>query len=259
MRIAISARGLFLFAGLVTLPLSASADDMRLGESCDLSRFGDLDRTAFLAFDQELREALKDEDTVALSLLVGFPLQVRGPGGDSIAISDPATLHARFGDAFPRQVRETVAAQKTGELFCNWTGLMYGSGAVWVSVIGHRFAVTAVNIQPVGKSRTRDPQRIARVCDAEGHRFVVEQGGRVLGWTKPRSLSTEPDIVTATVVRYAGSGLCAHGIWSFESDNTSYTLSGLGCSADSSPPPDRATGSLELVSSDGKTIHSWCY
>lgn len=259
MRFRLLARYLLLLVALVTVPSDAVADDTKLNESCDLSRFGYLDKETFLAFDQELRAALDTEDTVALSLLVDFPLQVNGTSGGSIAIVGPSTLQARFREAFPEAVRAAVANQKVDEIFCNWTGLMYGNGLVWVSEIGHRYAVRSINIPPPSTGRRSDPDQIARVCDAEKHRFVVKNGGQVLGWTKPRSLQIEPDIDAVASTRYEGTGLCAHAVWTFDFEETTFTLSGLGCSSDADPPPDHANGSLVFVDPDGKTVHSWCY
>ena len=101
---------------------TAISQDMRLGESCNLSIAGAPDKESFLAFDRELRYALSKQDPMVMSLLVGFPLRVND-GAGSILVNDATALQARFEDVFPPKIRSAVLDHKVESVSCNFGGI----------------------------------------------------------------------------------------------------------------------------------------
>jgi hypothetical protein len=74
-------KGSILVASLLLVAAStAFPQGARLGTSCDLSLVGATETKSFLAFDRELRTALSKQDSVAMALLVQFPLRINSSG-----------------------------------------------------------------------------------------------------------------------------------------------------------------------------------
>lgn len=252
-----------IFILLLLCPSTVLAQEDRIGKSCNLAITGGPGKESFLAFDRELRVALSKQDPVAMSLLVYFPLKVNH-AGTTISIEDPATLQARFQEIFPASVRSTVLDQELETVFCNWSGIMYGSGRVWIRALEQRYALSTINL-PDGndKDRTDTPPRLDFVCNAEDHRVVVDTDSspniRYRSWNVPRSVDDTPDVVISSGIKdIQGTGLCAHPVWRFIKGDTEVTVSTGGCYPDSSSPPEGATGSLE-ISVSGQTGHWWCF
>jgi len=259
------ATAVILMLVLATRP--AFGAEAVLGGSCNLDAVGAPEAQGFLAFDQELRAALSRNDPAAMALLVAFPLGVNHPDGSKILLGNAAALQSRFSEVFTPTVRSAVLKQKLDAVFCNYTGIMYGKGEVWIraDVQGKelRYRVAAVNL-PAGDIKQPIPRapKLLFVCDAEAYRVVIDSiaGGtlRYRAWNKPRSLTAKPDMEIASGAQDTeGTGPCAHGIWTFKKGSAEYTVSTLGCT-EGSPPPG-VTGDLE-VSIGGKPEHRWwCY
>ena len=146
---------------------TAFAKENRVGESCDLSITGSPGRVGFLAFDRELRVALSMQDPVVVSFLVDFPLRVNH-AGTSISIEEAATLRARFQEILPEVVRSDVLGQDPETFFCNWTGLMYGKGEIWIRATDQRYTVSAINLPlEIESERSRTTPRLIFVCKAD--------------------------------------------------------------------------------------------
>jgi len=96
------------------------ASSQALGQDAQPSASCDLQVTAFVAFDRELRAALTGEDKVAMALLVKFPLRINSDRG-SYSLNDPAALQSRFSEVFSPKVRASVRIHQknsaTGGLF----------------------------------------------------------------------------------------------------------------------------------------------
>ena len=141
----------------------SQAQDMKTG-SCNLSMPGTPSKESFLQFDNELRHALEERDVGLLSLPVNFPLRVNGQGAN-ISINNPSSLQVRFNRVFTGSVRRRVLETRLEEVFCNYSGIMYGSGQVWISVPDGRYRITTVNNSDTeSKDRTVD----FRQCRATG-------------------------------------------------------------------------------------------
>lgn len=237
------------------------AQEDRLGKSCDLSRPGGPGKDSFLSFDQELRVALSNEDPVAMSFLVYFPLRVNQEG-TTIHIEDAATLQARFQELFPEAVRSTVLNQKSESVFCTWSGIMYGSGTVWIRGTEQRYALSTINL-PDKNDQTGSPPQLNFVCNTEEHRVAVDTDAsdhiRYRAWKVPRPVTDKPDVeISSGTLDIQGTGPCSHPVWSFTKGDTEVTVMTHGCHPDSSSPPEGTRGSLD-ISVSGQTKHWWCY
>ncbi len=255
--------GVSVALALLLAATVATAQDLRIGESCDLERAGGSDKENFLQFDHELRVALCEQDPVIMSLLVGFPLRVNGGKGTTL-ISNAASLQARFQDVFPSAVRSAVLDEPVESVWCSYRGIMYGNGRLWAGVtMEGRYQLTAINLPDVETEEATKP-KLDFVCDAEKHRVVIDLNAddtpRYRSWNKPRSLTEPPDLEVATGTKdYEGTGPCAHPIWRFQAGDAEFTIDRGGCFADSNPPlPQGYRGSLEVKV--GRKSQSWtCY
>lgn len=239
---------------------AASAQGTRLGGSCDLAVVGAGETATFLAFDRELRAAVTARDPAAVALLARFPLRVN-TGHGSYSLNDPAILQARFQEVFSPAVRRAILDQKPAEVFCNYTGVMYGSGQVWVNTGKYGYAIQAINLTGGASSDAARPDyEVAFVCRAEKHRIVIDVSPagvpRYRAWNRPHATTEKPDLeVAAGKKDYEGAGPCAAAIWTFHGGGTTYSVEEAGCA----PAPKGATGQL-TVSAGGKTpAEWWCY
>ena len=203
------------------------------------------------------------QDPVVVSFLVDFPLRVNH-AGTSISIEEAATLQARFQEILPEVVRSDVLGQDPETFFCNWTGLMYGKGEIWIRATDQRYTVSAINLPLENESeRSRTTPRLIFVCKADEQRAVIDTdaGGntRYRAWTTPRSVTDEPDFeISSGTVDWEGTGLCAHPVWRFSKVDMEVTVISGACYPDSDLPPRGARGSL-LVSVAGQKKEWWCY
>jgi hypothetical protein len=192
---------LLLTAVLIAATQPARAD--RGPERCYLVAEGG--EAAFLAFDTELRSALSSADASTLALLVDFPLRVNFGDGTTISLNNPMAVQQRFQEVFPDALRAAVIKRKPEDLFCRDDGIMYGSGELWIHLVGQgearHFAVATVNVPAGDRKVTAPATPVLFVCNADKHRIIVDMssdgGVRYRSWNKPRSLADKADIVVA--------------------------------------------------------------
>lgn len=243
---------------------TALPQSSRLGESCDLDTLGAADTRGFLAFDRELHAAISAQDSVAMALLVRYPLRINDDLG-SVYLNDAASLQSRFQEIFPPAVRTTILNQKTRTLFCNHGGITYGNGVVWVNATGKRYAIEAVNVPTVHRSAgPRTTASIAFICETAKERIVIDAGAsgppRYRAWTKPRSLTEKPDVeMPRGNQHFEGTGPCGYSTWTFNNGATKIIAEGLGCSGDSNAPPEGARGRVEASVNDNSHTNLWCF
>jgi hypothetical protein len=247
---------LIAFASACALPACAQTQD--LSEGC-LSIVGENNVRAFLAFDADLRAALKKGDAAAVSLLVEYPLSVHEAPGSGFSISDPGALVRHYHEAFPDRVIKAVTER---DLFCIHGNILYGNGEVQVHVMKSGFGVVNVESPNAAKTSQFAP---AFVCRTEKHNVLIEQGPeqrmRYRSWNAGHSVLAKPDLEIAIGKgEVQGTWPCAHSEWTFKNANATYTVSELGCFPDSNQPPDRARGqlSVEIEGQKDKTWW-WCY
>lgn len=81
-------------------------------------------------FLSELQKNVTNNDRAALCAMMSFPL--RTSNGD---IKDVTTCETKYTQIFNKRVIDAIRAQKYEDLFVRYTGVMIGSGEVWISGI----------------------------------------------------------------------------------------------------------------------------
>lgn len=193
-----------------------------------------------------------------LALLLKYPFRVNDDRG-SYYLHDAASFSGRAREIFTPLVRETVLNQHVETIWCNYTGIMYGDGVVWVNPKDGGFAIEAVNIPAKLGSPKSVSNSIEFVCSAEKHRVIVDHDKegklRYRSWNKPRSLIEKPDFeISGGKQHFEGTGPCVHAIWQFNGGSTNFSVTQVGgCFPDA---PKDAIGLLE-VSVTGKETIGW--
>jgi hypothetical protein len=256
-------------AALLLLASAGLSQTGKLGENCDLAILGQTDTKSFLAFDAELRYALKRPDPAAVALLVAYPLRVNDDLG-SWYVHDAASLAARFQRIFGPALVAAVLDNRPEALSCSSEGVMYDNGTLWVNFVEDgaqakskiaRFEITVVNKLSEGDSPERSPAgKVKFVCRTDAHRIIVDLGAdgspHYRAWNIPRPISDKPDLEIAKgVERVEGTGACGHAIWTFVSGKAKFVISEIGCFGDS--PPQGARGQLQVFANG--EFSRWCY
>lgn len=249
---------IFVFAAMA--PSNAGS---RLGNSCDLSVVGVSSKETFVAFDRELRAALKSGDAVAIAFLVRFPLRLNHADGSVTSLNNARALQTHFAELFPGPVVAAILAEPSDQLFCTYDGVMYGSGRLWVRSKDDTFRIEVVNLP---KSRYRSAKesqpKVEFTCDAEKHRVVIDsttpKAFRYRAWNKPHSPEEKPDMeLHEGSKNVEGTSPCTHAVWTFTKGNVTYLVGELGCTE--RVPPKDAIGELEVSSGDTTLGHWWCF
>jgi hypothetical protein len=92
--------------------------------------FGEHER--YLAFFQELKDAVIRDDRKKVAALVHYPLNVFA-GRRRMVIRSPAELLKRYHEVFNENVVRAIKTQEPATLFANWQGVMVGDGQIWFS------------------------------------------------------------------------------------------------------------------------------
>ena len=108
-----------------------------------------------MSFDKDLRGALKSDDVGKLALLLKFPFR----GNDALGsyyLHDAASGSGRLKEIFTGPVRDAVANTRVESVWCNYTGITYGRGVIWINPDGDGYAIGAVNVLPAENQATLD-------------------------------------------------------------------------------------------------------
>lgn len=92
--------------------------------------FGEHER--YLAFFQELKDAVIGDDRKKVAGLVHYPLNVF-VGRRRMVVRSSAELLKRYREVFNDNVVRAMKAQEPDTLFANWQGVMVGDGQIWFS------------------------------------------------------------------------------------------------------------------------------
>ena len=254
---------LVLVAGPIQAQSAKHSEATVVGEQCDLSVFGEKDTTKFLMFDHDLREAIKNQDAGRLALLIDFPLRIDDDHG-AIFIHDAASLQGHLELSFPPAIRQAILSSTRDEIGCNYAGIDYGDGRVWVNVTDRGFFLMTVNLPPGKSSQTQESNAVSLACHTKQMRILIDStkngAARFRSWSFAKSLSSAPNSElgggTESVV---GTGPCAHRLWTFRDAKTQITLEAPGCYEDNAPPRG---AQAELSISNGNAAApapEWCF
>lgn len=216
--------GLLVFLALTSVLLLAPvfASDTALGPSCELTMVGTTDKETFVRFHNELRTAITRRDIAATALLVRFPLTINFYDGSSISLNNLTAFQSRFAEVFSPTVSSAILKQKLNNIFCNYNGIMYGRGEVWVEAVDTRgkgrYRLTTINVPSRGNQGPL--KRVAGlqfVCDTESYRIVVDikSSGRLRyrSWNQPRAVTEKADTeIESGTESGEGTGGCARRI-----------------------------------------------
>jgi hypothetical protein len=261
------ARSALVVAALVLATARwAVATDTVVGSACDLSALGAVEKRAFLNFDGELRVALSTQNPVAAAVLVSYPLRVNHADGSSTSLGNPRAVQTLFGEVFSPAVRSAVLATPTVGVSCTYSGIMYGSGQLWVQPIGEgasqRYRVTTVNVPEPPAARVPAEPSLVFVCETQRDRVVIDRKPagdvRYRSWNRPRPVTETPDLeIAAGSETGEGTGPCFHTIWTFKSGDATFVVSERGCTDDSVPVD--VTGFLEVSIAGRPSVTSPCH
>jgi hypothetical protein len=122
-------RACFVAALLLGLLYRTVSADEPIEQRLD-ALFGEHER--YLAFFQELKDAVIRDDRKKVAGLVHYPLNVF-TGGRRTVVRSRAELLRRYREVFNENVMRAVKAQEPDTLFANWQGVMLGDGQIWFS------------------------------------------------------------------------------------------------------------------------------
>jgi hypothetical protein len=253
-----------MVAALATIFLSVANAQAKVNESCDLSVFSVSETKTFLQFDKELRTALAQGDAAKMALLSDYPLRV-GDYARGYLIPDPASLQGHFDKIFPPSLRKQLASEPFEKIWCNYTGITYSNGVLWVQPTDHGYRLHSINLPPAKKLSELPPRRVELVCRTSKTRAVVDaeqssRESRLRLWDIPHSLDAKPDIDVRGVEILEGTGPCAHAYYKFEFGNQIIQIDDArGCSSGEDAPPKDAVAQITTTDAKGKDTSTWCY
>jgi hypothetical protein len=253
---------LFLF----NLPLWCQSANV--GEKCNLGVFGFKESKSFFAFDRDLRDAIAKRDIGRLAALVQFPLRVTDDRG-MVFVHDARSLQGRFEDIFTPAIRKAILSSTPDTIWCNYTGISYGEGQIWVNVTDNGYFVMTINLPEKHHNHTPSATAVEMACHTDQKRIVIDQQSdgspRFRSWGYKQSVSQSPDLeIKAGQQEFEGTGPCAHRIWTFQTNKINVRVEEPGCYGDDAPP---ANAQAQIFLSDaadasrtpGKEQSEWCF
>jgi hypothetical protein len=129
-----------------TLTLAKSlmiAPETETSSGCDLEVAGFDEKESFLKFYPLLKEAVKTKDPKQISPFMLYPFKVNGK--TTVKIKDKHEFEAKFKTLFTDKIISVITAQKLEDLFCQYQGVMFGDGEVWVQKIQGKVGISAIN------------------------------------------------------------------------------------------------------------------
>lgn|SRR5512146_738468 len=162
-----------LFGFVLVAGQSLRAQSSVVGERCNLSVFGFKDSKTFLDFNRDLRNAIEKRDVGALSILVQFSLRITDDGG-SYFIHDATSLQGHLDEIFTPFIQRAILSATLDSIWCNYTGISYGEGSVWVNVTQNGYFVATVNL-PETRTRTASQSPSVEIaCHTDRRRVVID-------------------------------------------------------------------------------------
>jgi len=69
----------------------------------------------------------------------------------AIFIHDAKSLQGHFELAFPSAIRQAILFSTRDDISCNYVGIDYGDGSVWVNVTDRGFFLMTVNLRRINQ------------------------------------------------------------------------------------------------------------
>ena len=82
----------------------------------------------------DLQERVANEDTIAVSAFISYPITVT-INGKRKKLRQAEDLEPLYDDIFTPEIIEVIVNQDYGSLFVNSEGVMFGNGEVWMSAV----------------------------------------------------------------------------------------------------------------------------
>ena len=138
----------FIMTGLIFCFSAESKDLMIVPETesttgCDLAEAGFDEKEGFLKFFPQLKQAIKTSDAKKISVFILFPLKVNGK--KTIVIKDSLEFESQFKMIMTTKLIKIIDAQKLENLSCQYQGVMFGDGEIWVQKKKAKIGISAVN------------------------------------------------------------------------------------------------------------------
>lgn len=248
----------------VVLP-QAVGQSTEVGKRCNLSVFGEKNTDGFFTFDRDFRDAIENEDAGRLALLTQFPLMVNDERG-TILIPDAKSFQGHFADVFTPAIRHIILTATRETIWCNYTGISYGNGDLWINVTDQGFFLMTINSPDALPSVSSKDRSIDLACHTKDRRVLIDSTPkgvpRLRTWSFAHSLSRPPDLeIAAGKDEWGGTGPCAGQTWTFHSGNSTITVdSANGCWPDDNQPPHNAQAQITVTDATGKQESSnWCF
>lgn len=137
---------IFILLTSTSLSFSKSlviAPETETSNGCDLEVAGFDEKESFLKFFPSLKEAVKSKDPKKMSPLMLYPLKVNGK--TTIKIKDAQEFERKFKNLFTEKIITVISNQKIEDLFCQYQGVMFGDGEVWVQKINGKLGISAIS------------------------------------------------------------------------------------------------------------------
>ena len=133
---------------IMIMPLSFAkslmiAPETENSSGCDLEVAGFNEKESFLKFFPLLKEAVKTKDPKKISPFMLYPFKVNGK--TTIKIKDAQEFEAKFKTLFTEKIIAVISNQTIEDLFCQYQGVMFGDGEVWVQKINGKVGISAIN------------------------------------------------------------------------------------------------------------------
>jgi hypothetical protein len=84
------------------------------------------------AFMSNLKRWVKSDDSASIGKLINYPLDVSLDGEIDYTVKDLAEFKRLYRRIFYPQFKQQIAAIRDDDIFCNWKGVCFGQGEVWL-------------------------------------------------------------------------------------------------------------------------------
>ena len=119
------------------------APETETSSGCDLENVGFTEKESFLLFFPLLLKAAQSNDPSKMAPLIHYPLKVNGI--KTYQINTPKEFEQKYKLIFHPKILAILVDQKMDKLFCQYQGIMYGNGEIWVNKKNGKLGITAIN------------------------------------------------------------------------------------------------------------------